>query len=339
MGILDELVHPIVLAPLAGGPSTPELVAAVAACGAFAFQPAGYLTAVALADQLAAVRSRTTAAVGVNVFVPGEPTNDPARVAAYARRLQPEADRHGVELGAPLFDDDHWNAKVELLLDDPTPVVSFTFGCPSADLVRAFHDRHKEVWVTVTTAAEAGEAEARGADALVAQGIEAGGHRGTWRDGDEDDVGDGVGVLALVQLLHATTGVPIVATGGIMTGAAVRAVTTAGATAAALGSAFLRCPEAGTSEVHRRALAAASEPTALTRAFTGRRARGIRNRMLDTYGPDAPVAYPEVNALTAPLRRAGRATGDGDVVNLWAGQAYPLAREAPAAAVVDDLLA
>ena len=192
------------------------------------------------------------------------------------------------------------------------------------------------MWVTVTTPQEAAGAEAAGADVLVAQGVEAGGHRATWDDGDAAIAG--YGVLSLLQLLHAQSELPVVATGGIATGAGIAAVLTAGARAAALGTAFLRCPEAGTSDVHRAALTGTA-PTALTRAFTGRTARGIRNRLLDEYTDRAPSAYPEVHNLTAPLRQAGRQQGVADVVNLWAGQAYPLARELPAGEIIRQLAA
>ena len=155
------------------------------------------------------------------------------------------------------------------LAGDPVAVVSFTFGCPAAEVLHRLKDAGSEVWVTVTSPAEARLAEAAGADALVVQGAEAGGHRGGFTDSD-----DAVALLPLLQLVAAATELPLVATGGIATGAAVAAVLAAGARAAQLGSAFLRCPEAGTYAVHRDALRGSS-PTALTRAFTGRAARGI----------------------------------------------------------------
>jgi nitronate monooxygenase len=335
MALLDDLEHPIVLAPLAGGPSTPELTAAVAEAGGFAFLAAGYLTPEALAEQIAQTRSLTDRPFGVNLFVPGRPS-DPAAVAAYAAELAPEADRLGVALGEPRSDDDHWGAKVGLLLADPVAAVSFTFGCPQPSVIDQFHAANTEVWVTVTNPDEADHAVRAGADVLVAQGTEAGGHRGTWTDGDP--FAPGIGVLAFVQLLRSSGPAPIVAAGGIGTGGGIAAVLAAGADAAALGTAFLRCPEAGTNAVHRAALEG-TEPTVLTRAYTGRLARGIRNRFHDEHAATAPSAYPEVHHLTAPLRAAARAQGDASVVNLWAGQAYPLADDHPAAEVVARLAA
>jgi nitronate monooxygenase len=333
--ILDDLGTPIVLAPLAGGPSTPELTAAAGAGGAFGFLAAGYLTAEELGRRIAITRGLTTAPFGVNLFVPGRAA-DPAVVRAYAEALDGEAARLGVDLGRPRFEDDEWQAKLDLLLADPVAVVSFTFGCPPPEVVAALRERGSEVWITVTTADEAVRAEAAGGDVVVAQGVEAGGHRGSWAD--DDPAASGLGLLSLLQLLRDRTTVPVVATGGLMTGAGIAAVLAAGARAAALGTAFLRCPEAGTSEVHRRALAGTA-PTALTRVFTGRTARGIRNRLMTELDARAPAAYPEVHHLTAPLRQAARQRGEADVVNLWAGQAYPLGRELPAAELVGALAA
>jgi nitronate monooxygenase len=333
--VLDRLAVPIVLAPLAGGPSTPELTAAVSNAGGFGFLAAGYLAASALAERLEGTRTLTEAPIGVNLFVPGTPA-PPQAVDAYAARLADDASQAGVELGAARFDDDDWAAKLELLTVTPVAVVSFTFGCPEPEVVGRLQDAGSEVWVTVTRPDEAGLAVDAGADALVVQGAEAGGHRASFHDDPAEDPGGGIGLLSLVQLVRAQADVPLVATGGIGTGRAVAAVLVAGAAAAQLGTAFLGCPEAGTSAVHRQALAG-SAPTAMTRAFTGRLARGIRNRFLDRHGPAAPAAYPEIHHLTAPLRQAGRTAGDLELVNLWAGQAYELGRQLPAGQLVRTL--
>ena len=332
--ILDRLAVPIVLAPLAGGPATPELTAAVSNAGGFGFLAAGYLAASALAERLERTRTLTGAPIGVNLFMPGTSAPPPV-VDAYAARVADDAREAGVELGAGRFDDDHWGAKIELLLATPVAVVSFVFGCPEPEVIDRFHDVGSEVWVTVTRPDEARRAVEVGADALVVQGAEAGGHRASFRDDPDADVG-GIGLLSLLQLVRAQAEVPLVATGGIATGAAIAAVLAAGAAAAQLGTAFLRCPEADTAVVHRQALADHA-PTAMTRAFTGRLARGIRNRFLDRYSADAPAAYPELHYLTAPLRQAGRAAGDPGLVNLWAGQTYELGRQVPAGELVRTL--
>jgi nitronate monooxygenase len=333
--VLDRLAVPIVLAPLAGGPSTPELTAAVSNAGGFGFLAAGYLTVSALAERLERTRTLTDAPIGVNLFIPGTPAPQQA-VDAYAARLADDARHAGVELGSARFDDDDWAAKLELLIATPVAVVLSTFGCPEPEVIDRFHDAGSEVWVTVTRPGEARLAVDAGADALVVQGAEAGGHRASFRDDPAEDVTGGIGLLSLLQLVRAQADIPLVATGGIATGAAIAAVLAAGAAAAQLGTAFLRCPEAGTAAVHRQALADHA-PTAMTRAFTGRLARGIRNRFLDHYSAAAPVAYPELHHLTAPLRQAGRAAGDPGLVNLWAGQTYELGRQLPAGQLVRTL--
>jgi nitronate monooxygenase len=336
--ILERLSVPIVLAPLAGGPTTPQLAAAVTNAGGLGFLAAGYLTAGALADQIARARTLTEGPIGVNVFTPGRPSASSESLNAYAATLAAEADRAGTGLGGPRFDDDQWEAKLDLLASDPLPVTSFTFGCPDPALITALQAAGSEAWVTVTTPADAQQAAGAGADVLVLQGSEAGGHRGSFRDDPADDASGGFGLLSLLQLVRARTDLPLVAAGGISTGAGIAAVLAGGAAAAQLGTAFLLTPEAGTSPVHRAAVAAGGD-TATTRAFTGRLARGIRNRFMTEHGADAPAAYPEVHYLTAPLRAVGRAADNPDLVNLWAGQTHELSRELPAADLVAVLAA
>ena len=329
--MLERLVVPIVQAPMAGGPSTPELAAAVANAGGLGFLAAGYKTPDAFATDLAALRALADGPVGVNLFAPSGAPADPAVVAAYAERLAPEAARAGVELGAPRFDDDAFDAKLAVLADQPVDVVSFTFAVPPPQAVAAVRAGGAAVWVTVTHPDEARLAVAAGADALVVQGAEAGGHRGSFDDGPAD-----IGLLALLALVRAAVDVPLVASGGIATGAGVAAALAAGAAAAQAGTAFMLTPEAGTAPAQREAIAAPGR-TALTRAFSGRLARGIENRLLREHSAAAPRAYPEIHHVTTPLRAHGRATGDADLINLWAGQAHELARAIPAAEVVRAL--
>lgn len=172
-----------------------------------------------------------------------------------------------------------------------------------------------------------------GADVLVAQGVEAGGHRGSF---DDDDTAPAHSLKSLVAQL-SDAGVPLVATGGIVTGQGIAAATAAGARAAQLGTAFLLCPEAGTAAPHRDALRAREAPTRLTRAFTGRTARGILNEFMVEHDAEAVAAYPEIHFVTQPLRQAARAAGDGSLINLWAGETYHLARELPAGELVRAL--
>lgn len=180
--ILDQLSIPIVQAPLAGGPSTPALAAAVSEAGGFGFVAAGYRAPDALAQEITASRELTKRPFGVNVFAPVPGPADPEVVEQYATALQSEARRAGVELGRPRFDGDRFEDKLRLLREDPVAVVSFTFGCPSHGVIASLKEVGSEVWITVTDVEEAEQAEAAGASALVVQGNEAGGHRGSFVD-------------------------------------------------------------------------------------------------------------------------------------------------------------
>lgn len=336
---LSGIRYPIVQAPMAGGPSTPALAAAVSTAGGLGFLAAGYKSVEAVQRELEEIRSLLArpAPYGVNLFAPPGHGAGSAEVAAYAERLREESDRRAVALGLAHWDDDSYAAKLDLVCAEQVPVVSITFGCPAAAEVDRLHDAGAAVWVTVTTVEEARAARQAGVDGLIVQGIEAGGHRGGFDDSHPGDLG----LLALLQLMNIALDdtLPLIATGGVSTGRGIAAVLAAGAAAAQLGTAFMLCPEAGTTQAHREMIRRGDTPTALTRAFTGRTARGISNRFLREYSPHAPSAYPEIHHLTAPLRAAARAEGDADGFHLWAGQAYPLARPAPAAEILLQLLA
>jgi nitronate monooxygenase len=338
MNLVDRLAMPIVQAPMAGGASTPALAAAVSGAGGLGFVAAGYRTVEGLAGDLAAARERTDAPFGVNVFAPTGVPADPAIVAAYMSALAAEAQRAGVGLGEPRFDEDAYAEKIDLLVEDPVAVVSFVFGLPGPASVRRLHDAGSEVWLTVTTPQEALQAIALHPDALVVQGFEAGGHRGAFDDAA--DPPQDFGVLALLQLTRAAVGpeLPLVAAGGITTGAGIAAVLVAGAAAAQVGTAYLLTPEAGTPPVQRELLPT-DRPTAVTRAYSGRRGRGMVNRIYTEHHAHAPVAYPEIHHVTSPLRAHGRKTGDPDLFNLWAGQAHALAPSGVPAAELTRRLA
>lgn len=322
----------MVLAPLAGGPSTPELAAAVSEAGGLGFLAWGYLKAPEAMTHLEAARRLTDHRLGVNVFHPGSPS-DPASYWSYVEHLGRWSGARGLHTGEPRYDDDDWEAKVDLLVHDPVAVVSFTFGCPPADVVSRLQSVGSEVWVTVTSPAEAREAAEAGADALVAQGSEAGGHRGSFLNPDQLPL---LGLLPLLDLVRAAVSLPLVASGGIASGPALAAVLCAGARAAQIGTAFMLAPEAGTHPAHRDALARPSD-TVLTRAFTGRLARGIPNAFIEEHELSAPVAYPEVHYVTAPIRQQARRRGNPEHMNLWAGAAHQLAVARPADETVREL--
>ncbi|MTE18998.1 nitronate monooxygenase [Streptomyces sp. TRM43335] len=336
------LDHPVVQAPMAGGPSCPELAAAVCGAGGLGFLAAGFNSPDAMREEIGRLRELTDRPFGVNLFVP-QPAGGPeteAAVAAYRDRLAGEAARYGTELGDP-GPGGHdgaagYEAKLAALLDDPVPFVSFTFGCPPRDVLAELAGRGTLTAVTVTSVAEARAAREAGADVLCVQGIEAGGHQSTHRDDPAaDGPGAGIGLLTLLALVRDAVPLPLIAAGGLMRGEQIAAVLAAGATAAQLGTAFLACPESGAHELHKRALTDVAFPrTELTRAFTGRPARGLVNRFMAEHGAHAPAAYPQVQRLTTPLRRAAVAAGDAQALPLWAGQGHRLARPLPAAELV-----
>lgn len=331
--LLGGLAVPVVQAPMAGV-ATPAMAAEVTRAGGLGFLAAGYRAVDGLAADIAEVRERAGGPFGVNVFVPGADTAEPETVTAYAERLRPDAVRLGAELGDPAWSDDGWAAKTELLLRDPVPLVTFTFGCPSADLVAGLRAAGSDVGVTVTTVDEARTAAEAGADLLCVQGAEAGGHQGSFADDAERTVP----VLDLLADVRAATGLPLVGAGGIMAYEDVVRARSAGAMAAQCGTAFLRSPESAAKPAHKTALVHPEyRETAVTRAFSGRRARGLVNAFMRAHDADAPAAYPRVHYLTAPLRARAGALDDADALNLWAGAGHRRAVGIPAAEVVNWL--
>jgi nitronate monooxygenase len=329
---------PIVAAPMAGGPSNPRLAAAVAQVGGFAFLAGGYKTPELLATEIAAVRTGG-AAFGVNLFTPNVTAIDERAFRRYADQLQHEADRYGIDLTRALIveDDDRWHDKLGLLLADPVPVVSVTFGLPAARDIAALRRAGSRVLVTVTTVDEARAAAETGVDGLVAQGSNAGGHSGT------HDARRHVTVMPTAELTRAViaaTGLPVVAAGGVDGPAAVSELVAAGAASVAVGTLLVRTDESDASETYKNAL---GDPgfteTMVTRAFTGRPARSLRNTFSDRYDAIAPTGYPAVHHLTRTLRLAAAAAGDPQNLHLWAGTGYRNATTGPAASIVANLTA
>jgi nitronate monooxygenase len=330
-----DLAVPIIVAPMAGGPSTPELAAAGTHAGGLGFVPAGYLTPEVFAERLTTARGLSSGPIGANLFVPQPSAGTPESIELYAKALEPEAERYGAKLGEPRFDDDHWAAKLEVLLDVRPDVASFTFGVPSAEECTRLREAGITVVGTVTTLPEAQTALTRGVDAMAVQGPSAGGHRGTFDPAAKPATQPLDELLAEVL---SVVDVPVMAAGGLMTADHVGRVLAAGAVAAQLGTAFLLADEAGSSPVHRAAL---KDPqfteTAVTRAFSGRYARGLRNRFIDEHEAEAPFGYPEIHWLTSPLRAASVRAGDPHAVNVWAGTGFRNARTGSVADIISSL--
>jgi nitronate monooxygenase len=333
--VLDVLRRPLIVAPMGGGPSTPELVIAAAGAGALGFLAAGYKTPAAMVAEIAAVRAGTSEPFGVNLFVPGAPSTDAGELARYLGSLAADADAVGAPLGKPAWDDDGFDEKIAVLLADPPPVVSFAFGCPPATMISALADAGCLIAVTVTNPDEAAIAAAAGAGALCVQGLEAGAHRGTFST--DGAAGQGYGLLSLIGEVTGVTGLPQIAAGGIMGPDQVSAALAAGAVVVQCGTAFVRCPESGAHPLYKNALV---DPryteTTLTRAFSGRWARGLVNGFIRDHA-DAPAAYPEINNATRPLRAAAAAKGDTERMSLWAGQGYRAARDRPTREIIEWL--
>jgi nitronate monooxygenase len=330
--------HPIIQAPLAGGGDTPELVAAVANAGAFGFIGAGYLDAKQIAKTAARVRELTQRPFGINLFAPTAPSAAVAldraieRLAPYFAELGLPPPASAVP-SMPRFED-----QLAAALDGGASAFSFTFGMVPSDAIAALRSRGLSVIGTATTVAEAVALQDSGVDAIVTQGTEAGGHRGTFLG---DFAAAQIGTIALVPQVVDAVRVPVIASGGIMDGRGIAAALALGAGAAQLGTAFLTTHEAGVPEVYKDAIARATEDgTRVTRAFSGRHARGIINRFMreiDTPGSEIP-GFPIQNQLTRPLRTAAAKQGRAEFLSLWAGQGVRMARRESAEELVARLV-
>jgi nitronate monooxygenase len=344
----------VVAAPMAGGPSTPDLVAAVGEAGGLGFLAGGYLTSEQLAAQVAGVWDLSSRPFGVNLFVPDTANRYAVRpggltgaaraaaVVAYREALLDDAAALGTEPGKPRpGDTDDWERKLDLVVREHVAAVSFTFGLPSAAVLGELRRAGIETVVTVTDVDEARAALEAGVDGLCVQGAEAGGHRGTLDPTALPDGGDLVDLVERVRRVASEAGradVVILAAGGIATRDRAEAVRAAGADAVQVGTALLLTPEAGTGLAYRRALGdPAYASTTVTRAFSGRLGRCLETDFVRRHDDLAPPAYPEVHHVTVPMRRASALADQPDLVALWAGTGWRSARPVPAATVVSGL--
>jgi nitronate monooxygenase len=324
---------------MGGGPGTAELAAAVSNAGGLGAIAAAYLTPEEITAEIARVRRLTTRPINVNLFAGGyHATNDrdPAPILRVMSEVHAE-----LGLPAPALPDvgpDPFPAQLEAVLAARPEVFSFTFGVPHADALRAIRDAGMFCIGTATTADEAEVLAAAGVDAIVAQGAEAGAHRGTFTTEPERAL---VPTRTLVDEIARRVSLPVIASGGIMTGADIAEMLNAGASAVQLGTAFLACPEAGTSAAYREALLRArGDDTVITRAFSGRAARGIRNRFIDLIDERAELIlpFPFQNSLTRPMRAAAAKANNREYLSLWAGTGVTRIRPMPAAELVATLL-
>ncbi|MFY0991838.1 NAD(P)H-dependent flavin oxidoreductase [Halomonas sp. C05BenzN] len=332
---------PILQAPMAGAQGA-DLAVAVCGAGGLGALPCAMLGPEAMARELESIRSRTRAPINVNFFCHAPPEPDPAAEARWREALAPyyaelDLDIASVPAGGGRRPFDH--AACDLLEAVRPEVVSFHFGLPAPELLERVKALGAMVLSSATTVEEALWLEARGADAIIAQGLEAGGHRGMFL---AEEITTQVGTLALLPQVKAAVEVPVIAAGGIGDARGVAAAMALGADAVQVGTAFLCCPEATSSRIHRQALMSeAARHTALTNLYSGRPARGIVTRLMRELGPlgDVAPAFPLATAAIAPLRAAAEAQGSGDFSPLWAGQNASGCREVPAAEVVEALAA
>jgi nitronate monooxygenase len=334
------IAHPVFQAPMAGGGDTPALVSAVSEAGALGFIGAAYLSPDNIIEAGRAVRARTQKPFGVNLFAPVPAPPEIDRVQEAIDTVAPFFAAMGLPLPRrPSLPAHSFQDQFAAALDTGASVFSFTFGSLPPDMVAEARDRRLVVAGTATTVDEAVALEKAGVDAVVLQGSEAGGHRGTFAAPFEAGL---VGTIALVPQAADAVSIPVVASGGIMDGRGIAAALALGASAVQMGSAFLMCDESGIGDAYRLAvLQAREDQTRVTRAFSGRPARGIANRFMDAVdaSPDAILPFPYQNALTRPLRTAGAQQGRADVLSLWAGQGLRLARRQRAADLVARLAA
>lgn len=327
---LFDIELPIVQAPMAGA-NDAAMASAVSAAGGLGSLPCAMLDPDAVRAEIGHLRAATARPFNINFFCHPPPEADPGRDAAWRARLAPYYAELGLDpaAGAPAPARRPFDPTLCALVEELAPaVVSFHFGLPAAPLLERVQAAGCRVLGCATTVAEARWLEARGCDAIVAQGLEAGGHRGLFLD---DRVATQVGTLALVPQVVDAVRVPVIAAGGIGDGRGIAAAFALGASGVQLGTAYLLTPESLISDLHRTALRQATDDaTALTNLFSGRPARGVVNRVMREIGPLAPDAppFPTAGAALAPLKAAAEAAGRSDFSALWSGQAGALARTA-----------
>ncbi len=331
--------YPIVQAPMAGGPTTPELVAAVSNAGGLGSLGAAYLPPETLREQVREIRELTEGRYGVNLFVPSPFEADPEKIERAGALLRPYREELGTEVPKELSSfEESFRDQLEVVLEERVPVFSFTFGSLEPELVGRLKENGATVMGTATTVREGLRLEEDGVDMVVAQGSEAGGHRGTFLGDFRDAL---IGTMALVPQMVDALSIPVIASGGIMDGRGLAAALVLGAEAAQMGTAFLACEESGAHPGFKSAvLEATEEETAVTRAFSGRAARGVKNRFLIEVGEheEELPPFPVQNALTRDVRAAAQRQDRPEFMSLWAGQAVRLARPTGAAKLVRSVV-
>lgn len=333
-----NISYPIIQAGMAGGPTTPELVAAVSEAGALGTLGAGYMSPKQTGEAIHSIQKLTPEPFAVNLFLPQHYEIDEKQIL----KMQQHLNTYRKQLGIPEVDgvpdrQDLFEQQLQVVIDSGVKIVSFTFDQPSQSLVEMLQSAGIIVMATATTVKEAVALESSGIDIIVAQGSEAGGHRGTFLNVKEESL---IGTMALVPQIVDAVSCPVVAAGGIMDGRGIAAALTLGASAVQLGTAFLTVEESGTNEIHRQAiLSSCDTDTKITKAFSGKSARGFNNKMMvevERVGGIPP--YPVQHVLTSDIRKEAARQGNQELISMWAGQASALARKQSAFELVEGLV-
>ncbi|WML39798.1 nitronate monooxygenase [Neobacillus sp. OS1-2] len=328
---LFKIHYPIIQAPMAGGPTTTELVAAVSNEGGLGMIGAGYMSTDQLRNQIRDSKTLTDKPFGINLFVPNPYNADSGKLSLASSLLKPikEKLQVGEEIVLPTFEQDliTFEEQLTIIIEERIPICSFTFGIPSPEVIRKLKENSIVVIGTATTVEEAIMIEKAGMDAVVVQGAEAGGHRGTFYGQEDQGL---IGLMSLIPQAFDAVEIPLIAAGGIMDGRGIMAAKCLGAMGVQMGTAFLVCKESGANTLHKEAIMEATEDrVVLTKAFSGKMARGLKNSFIETMRrteeelPD----YPLQNELTKAIRKSAAVKGATDYMSLWSGQSPRLAKK------------
>lgn len=333
---LFGIQYPIIQAGMAGGPTSPRLVSAVSEAGGLGTLGAGYLMPSAITNAIGEIRKRTRHPFAVNLFLPEEYEYRAENIEEMRHFLQPFRKSLGLEDTADALElKSIFDEQLQRVIEAEVPIVSFTFNAPSSNVMTQLKDKGIKVIATATSVEEACTLENLGVDAVCAQGSEAGGHRGTFIGKEEDSL---IGSMALIPQIADAVSIPVIASGGIMDGRGVAASMALGASGVQLGTVFLTTEESGAHPLHKKAILQAKETgTALTKAFSGKMARGLHNEFMDVVKGEIPP-YPLQNALTSEIRKTAAAKGKPEWMSLWAGQGVALSQMRSAEEVMKSLV-
>ena len=345
---ITEMLHieyPIIQAPMAGGVTTSELVAAVSNYGGLGMIGAGYMSPNQIREQIREVRQLTSNYYGINVFIPNEFNVSESEIKSANHLLRPIREQLNIhekdhfELPEPKSNYETFNEQLKVVMEEKVPICSFTFGFPSKEVIAALKQQNIILMGTATTVREAVEIEKIGMDIVVVQGSEAGGHRGHFMNDFQESL---IGLMSLIPQVVDSVSIPVIAAGGIMDGRGLMASICLGAKGVQMGTAFLTCVESGAHHLHKKAILQSKEDgTVLTRAFSGKWARGIKNKFImemqkhETSFPD----YPVQNTLTQAIRKTSTAQNNHDFMSLWSGQSPRLAKNQTVETLMKNMIA